>query len=212
MQSTMKIDVDVRDHEILRSLGYNKEKKPSEETLNMLHKILSASLGNFNALATYRIVKDFRAENGKIVTPYGCINSFKISSLAKKAEQILIGLVTVHDIKKTEEDIIYDYLLYGIGITAVEKSLDCLLTALEKKTRYYASLPFSPGYCDWDISGQKFIFNTLDPSVINVQVMAESLRMLPIYTISFVSLLSLQKMNKNPCVYCKLKNCPMRRT
>ncbi len=212
MQSTMEININLQDHEIMRSMGYKKGKKPSEETINMLNKLVCASSNKLQALGTYCIVEDFRIGNGELLTPYGCINSLKISSLAEKAEQILIGVVTVHNLNKTEEkNIMYDYLLHGIGIIAVEKTVDSLLVTIEKKTKLYASLPFSPGYCDWDISGQKFIFNALDPSIINVQVMNNSLRMLPVYTISFVSLLSLQKTNKNPCIYCDLKKCSTRR-
>ncbi len=212
MQSTMEMDINLQDHEIMRSLGYKKEKQPSEETINMLNKLIYTSSNKFKGLGTYCIVNDFRIGNGELFTPYGCIKSFKIASLAEKAEQVLIGVATVHNLKKIEEeDIMYDYLLHGIGITIVEKSVDFLLRTIEKTTKCYASLPFSPGYCDWDISGQKFIFNALDPSIINVQIMSNSLRMLPIHTISFVSLLSLQKTNKNPCVYCNLKKCSMRR-
>jgi hypothetical protein len=210
----IELDIDLEAHEILRSLGYKEGTQPSHETMHRLDEIHKVFSNKLQSLGMYRIVDFSRSNNKELLTENGCIESFKVSSLARKAEHLLIGLVTVHNLDETEkQDLLYDYILQGIGNAAVGKSVDSLLKAVESERELCTSLPFSPGYCDWDITrGQEFILNSIDPSIINVKVVPESLRMLPIHTISFVSLLGSQEMERNACLFCNLERCLMRRT
>lgn len=216
MASVVEFTVNLESSEILISLGYTNAEKASHETMHKIKKIQNEFSNNFRSLAIYQLI-DFSSENNTgLLAETGVIESHKIASWAKKqrACRLLIGLVTVHNFDRTEdEDLLHDYILHGIGTAAVEKALNSLLNTVELETGLYTSLPFSPGYCDWDITkGQEFIFNSIDPSAINVKVMPQSLNMVPVHTISFVSLMGAEKMDRNPCHFCNLKKCHMRRT
>ncbi|GAB6888713.1 hypothetical protein JCM13304A_22120 [Desulfothermus okinawensis JCM 13304] len=213
MQYVTALDISLKENEVHRCLGYKKQMKPSREISRMLREIFRGVLNRFQALATYKMIQEFHATDGKVLTPFGEIQSRKISSLARKAKNLLVGLVTVPEIVAniTGDDLTRDYLVYGVGTAVVEKGVDSLLLILEKETGLYASLPFSPGYCDWDIRGQGFIFKAIDPSPVNVKLISKSFRMVPIHTISFVSLLGIQNSDRNPCRYCTAKRCSFRR-
>lgn len=216
MASVVEIIVNLESNEILRSLGYTNAEKISHETMHKIKKIQNEFSNNFHSLAIYQFV-DFSSKNNTgLLAGTGFIESHKIASWAKKQRAccLLIGLVTVRNFDKTEEDdLLHDYILHGIGTAAVEKAVNLLLDTVERETGLYTSLPFSPGYCDWDIArGQEFILNSIDPSVINVKVMPQSLNMVPVHTISFVSLMGAEKMDRNPCRFCNLKKCHNRRT
>ena len=215
MQHVIVLEISLKQSELFRCLGYKNNMKPSPEISYMLHNLLDSISNQFKVFATYKIINKFQLiDNQKIITQFGEIKSQVISSLAKQAKNLLIGLVTVHEIfnNRDQNDLLFDYLEYGVGIGVVEKGIDSLLSKIEKEVGLYASLPFSPGYCDWDMEGQQFIFNALDPSVIKVKLLPKSLRMIPIHTISFISILGIKKSDRNPCKYCTVKNCMVKRS
>jgi len=214
MQYVTTLNINLKEKEVYRYLGYGKRIKPSQEITHMLHEIILSVSNRFQALATYKILHEFQVKDKEVITLFGKIESKKISSLAKKSKGLLIGLVTAPEIvaRTSKDNLTRDYIVYGIGIAVVEKAVDSLISYLQKKTKTFISLPFSPGYCDWDIvSGQKFIFKALDPSAVNVKLISKSLRMVPIHTISFVSLLGISDSDRNPCQYCTVKKCSVRR-
>ena len=201
---------------ILDCLGYRGGKEPSLDTLRRLRELMTRLDGcGLIALGTSRMVDDFRINNAGIITPYGDIKSFRISSFANRRNivGISVGLVTLDGfLLDRSQDLLQDYIIHGIGSAAVEKAEDELIKIIEEQTGYYASLPFAPGYCDWGFAkGQRFILRLLDPSIIGVHIDPKNLIMTPIYTISFMVLLSPEKMDKNPCHYCDNAGCPMRR-
>ena len=205
------ISLDISD--ILRSLGYANAEKSSHETMHKIEEIENEFSNRFQCRSIYRIV-DFSLKNNiELLTKTGCIESPKIVSLSQKAKRLLIGLVTLYNFDKTEcDDLLYGYILHGIGTAAIGKAVDLLLNRVELETGLHTSLPFSPGYCDWDMtSGQEFILDSVDPSVINVNVVPQSFIMLPVHTISFVSLMGTEEMDRNPCHFCNMKKCPTRR-
>ena len=77
-----------------------------------------------------------------------------------------------------------------------------------------ATLPFSPGYCDWNISEQKKIFSLMDAERIGVSI-NESALMEPRKSISGVVGLqnSVTSSGKpyNPCMHCTKVDCSYKR-
>ena len=213
MASVIEFTISLDICDILTSLGYTNVEKSSHETMHKIEEIQNEFSNKFQFRAIYRIVDFLLKNNIELFTKTGCIESPKIVSLAQKANRLMIALVSLYNFDKTEDnDLLYDYIIHGIGTAAIGKAVDFLLNTIELETGLHTSLPFSPGYCDWDItSGQKFIFNSIDSSVINVKLVPQSFSMLPVHSISFVSLMGTKKMDRNPCHFCNMKKCPTRR-
>lgn len=72
-------------------------------------------------------------------------------------------------------------------------------------------MPFSPGYCDWELSGQRVVFNALNSSVLGITYFKDSFMMTPQKSVSFVACMGTVELEKNPCKYCNMKKCFMRR-
>ena len=75
-------------------------------------------------------------------------------------------------------------------------------------------LRYSPGYCGWHISGQKKLFEFLDPSQIGV-TLRDSFLMEPLKTVSGVIIAGPREIHKFPinfgfCKQCETRSCRQR--
>ena len=73
------------------------------------------------------------------------------------------------------------------------------------------ALSYSPGYCGWDISGQKKLFNFLNPELIGI-TLNPSYLMSPIKSVSGVIIagdreIHMFDMGYSYCSYCKTQSC-----
>lgn len=74
-----------------------------------------------------------------------------------------------------------------------------------------AALPYSPGYCGWHISGQKSLFNYLEPERIGM-TLSESYMMYPVKSVSGVILAGTREMHQfipqfGFCELCQTNSC-----
>ena len=75
-------------------------------------------------------------------------------------------------------------------------------------------LRYSPGYCGWHISGQKKLFEFLDPGKIGV-TLRDSFLMEPLKSVSGVIIAGSREIHKFPidfdfCEHCKTRSCRQR--
>lgn len=99
------------------------------------------------------------------------------------------------------------------GSEFVEMVADMLLEHLESLAEdegKQCSMRFSPGYCDWDLSGQRVIFNALDAGSIGVSLNSYDV-MKPVKTVSGIALMADVVPFKIPCHFCPRQDCPWRR-
>jgi len=103
----------------------------------------------------------------------------------------------------------------AIGSVAAEQTADFL----ERKIRqdctswgWKVSRRYSPGYCGWQIEGQREIFNQF-PDTLGIKL-TNSCLMIPEKSLSFACLLSSNgnfgKIKVADCKRCKQKDCPYR--
>jgi len=88
-------------------------------------------------------------------------------------------------------------------------------TAFQKKENRYATVRFSPGYCDWPVTAQKELFKVLTENPIKV-VLSESMLMSPRKSVSGVFGISRpgcgnELKNYLPCWNCARTDCAERR-
>lgn len=105
------------------------------------------------------------------------------------------------------------FMVDAAGTACVGMAADLLHDHLEKSPGLQGrdlSMWFSPGYCDWNLQGQRLIFNALDGSAIGVSLNDHDV-MTPGKTISAAALVAKDVPMNSPCCFCERKNCPWRR-
>jgi hypothetical protein len=135
-------------------------------------------------------------------------------------EEVTIFVVTIGG--KLEEQVAEAFqrkealeglFLDAAGSVAVEEVADKLNTIIAKDASnkgLKSSYRFSPGYCNWKMDLQRWVFQVLDTSGIGV-LLAESLLMVPQKTISGIIFQGKDLEPLNPCVGCKKEDCRDRR-
>lgn len=144
-------------------------------------------------------------------------------SYVNNAHHVYIFLVTIGSAVEDEasnlmksDDGLSGYLLDRAGSFAVESLADTLGGRILKEDGpkgKSASMPFSPGYCDWPIEEQVKLDKILDFSKIGVRL-TESCMMAPRKSISGLIAISparLYSKIRPKCGICTMKSCGYRR-
>jgi hypothetical protein len=110
------------------------------------------------------------------------------------------------------------YVLDAMGSVAVENVVSQFQNDFGDTSRREdrrLSLRFSPGYCDWSVTGQKTLFELLDSKRVGVEL-SDSCLMQPRKSISgvfgvFPAEKQTDRASYCPCVDCGRRTCPERR-
>jgi hypothetical protein len=113
-----------------------------------------------------------------------------------------------------EGDYLAAFIADAIGSLTVEKAVDKIQTQLDSKMQaegLQISNRYSPGYCDWPVSGQRELFDQMGEIPVGVSL-TESCLMLPIKSVSGMIGVGAH-IRKRPyaCRICKHKNCTYRK-
>ena len=113
-----------------------------------------------------------------------------------------------------EGDYIEAFVADAIGSLTVEKAMDKIQAQLELEMQtegLQISNRYSPGYCDWPVSGQRELFDQMGEIPVTVSL-TESCLMLPMKSVSGIIGVGVH-IRKRPysCQICKNKNCTYRK-
>jgi hypothetical protein len=204
-----RVDVKPDQGEILRLLRKaNTWKEPDPEILQMVQD----ALGEAKQLLEPRGVYEFLDRNqvsdhpafesatrvGLCVCTIGSPLEDRVAELIKSGE-LVRGVV-----------------LDAVGsemAEAVARVLDETMEKEEHQPGHDASARFSPGYGEWELEGQRLLFDLLEPERIGVQLSA-SMMMTPRKSVSFA--INFGPDPKPPrcatlCSRCDMEDCPYRR-
>jgi len=205
-----KIDLTIDNQEILRLLAHRKRKEKTSKT----------KLSN--------LIEETKVLLGKLLHPQGM---FKIvDKMALKEEpyfrgedMIALGLCTIGDELENKVSqlnqqgkLAQAVILDAMGSVAAESAADFLnLQACQwcQKRGLGSSQRFSPGYGDWPLEGQKFIFSLLPAERIRVKL-NPSCMMIPRKSVSFAIKIGEEFKSlktKRICETCNLKDCRYRK-
>jgi cobalamin-dependent methionine synthase I len=149
--------------------------------------------------------------------------AWKNEKYFRDADKVALGLCTIGDELENNAselsqkgDLARAVILDAIGSVAAESAADFInLQICEwcQKRGWGTSQRFSPGYGNWSLEGQKFIFSLLPAERIKVRL-NQSCMMIPRKSVSFAIKIgeefrSLRK--KRMCEICNLRGCPYRR-
>lgn len=199
---------------VLLNLGYGKS-SPSPEVSDLIDSSLGKAIGISGIKGAYTVKPITGRSDKGLETGFGWIDSPRFAAISKDASELVFGLATAGQIvdEKVNQsaNMIEACIWDAVGTVISEHAVDHLLAAIMSETGEELSMPFSPGYCDWEMSGQSVVFNALDPSVIGISYFKDSFMMAPQKSVSFVACMGKGDLEKNPCRYCTMKKCFMRR-
>ena len=210
--------------EVLKQLGMSPGVDVSERTERIYHaaaKLFAASVSPAGVLAD--LTPDefdavYRGE-GKNAS------DAPVAHIFPKAEHLALFAVTLGprvtealDFCFATEDFALAYMLDATASVAADAAADVIERRFEGELRAHgwatpdgAALRYSPGYCGWDVTGQKRLFAQLRPEAIGL-TLTESCLMQPLKSVSGVILAGPCAIHQFPPTYefcgrCATKTC-----
>ncbi len=114
-----------------------------------------------------------------------------------------------------KDDFLESYIVNAIGSVIAETAAGYLHQRIEKiagDVGIKATNPYSPGYCDWNVSEQRKLFSLLPENVCNIRL-TESALMMPIKSVTgFIGIGHQVKKTDYPCKFCPHNSCIGRKT
>lgn len=146
-------------------------------------------------------------ETGRIIASYlDRVSHFClfVSTAGKEFNQY------IHRIKQTG-DIVKEFVADSLGTVIAEACVSQITKELERNSTLSHSLPYSPGYCGWNISEQSKLFSFFPPAPCDV-TLSESFLMSPVKSVSGIIGLG-KELKPQPyrCELCTNKNCYKRK-
>ncbi len=205
-----KVDVTIDEREILRLLAHQKTKK----------RAAKAKLS--------KLIKETKTLLADVLHPQGIFKIVDKETLEaephfKGQDMIALGLCTVGEelenrVTQLQQkgDLARAIILDAMGSVAAESAADFLnlqICEMCKKKGWGCSERFSPGYGNWPLEGQRFIFSLLPAERIKVKL-NQSCMMIPRKSVSFAISIGEEFRSlktRKICETCNLKDCPYRR-
>jgi len=223
-ETAVSINIDKIDkNAVCQRLGYKGHSIPTS---------ISSSVDS-NIKSAYKLIKPRYAYVPKVIdgtlrqevfmAGHLVFTSQTISYVLSDCKWAVVFLVTIggdleREVSRLMEkgDMLNAFILDTIGSEAAEKAADYLQDAVSETAKaigYNTTLRYSPGYCDWDLSQQKIIFQIIEPTVLGVNL-TESFMMIPRKSVSGV--IGIGKFSKSklpPCLrFNRKKSCQYKRT
>jgi hypothetical protein len=178
----------------------------------------AATVGVLNEISTSDFATVYRGEGrNELDSP--------VAEIFPKAEHlamfaVTLGPLTVEEIRSrlNADDLALAYMLDAMASAAADQAADVAerrygeaLRARGWDTPDGAVLRYSPGYCGWDVTGQKKLFEYLQPERIGLTLTDSSL-MQPLKSVSAVVIAGPREIHRFPpsysfCDRCETKSC-----
>lgn len=207
-----KLMIDVSD--IYSVMGYGGV-SPDSQTMAVVDELLPQALSVADPSFAYRVV-DAAVVNrldilldGVEFRVGGIINSYLEGMTRACVFVATAGLEYDSWLKsvKAQGDILYEYVADSIGSVIAESCVDRLAEEIRSKYKGGCSLPYSPGYCAWNVSDQKKLFSILPQDRCGV-TLTESCLMHPVKSVSgFFAMGEHLVHQPYRCELCTNKNC-----
>ena len=219
-KTTVSIDKD----EVYRALGYSGH-APSAFISSLIDSQIAGAYKFIKPAYTYALKAIEGIKDREVfVDGYSALVSQTISYVVSDCRYVTIFLATIGNDLGGETsrlmrkgEMLPAITLDAIGTEAVEKTAGKLQDAVGEIARTMgcqATLRYSPGYCDWDITQQKVLFRAIDSVSLGVKL-TKSCMMVPEKSISgIIGIGKFEATKPPPClVVCgKRVPCPYKRT
>lgn len=216
--------IEIDKDEVCRYLGYGKDRAPTPFISSLIDEEIEEAYRLVQPLGFYRLVAIVRGRKPPVILEDGLrISSELLSLVLSRCHQVAIFVTTIgHRLENRvaqlmkEGQMLRATILDAVGSEAAEKTA----YYLQDRVREFAlskgaevTLRYSPGYCDWDITQQRVVFEAMDLAPLGVSLTEECL-MLPRKSVSgIIGLGHFEKrwLRASPCRLCPKADCHSRR-
>lgn len=216
--------IDIDREQVLSNIGYDGDYELSARIKSIVDDYIENHHDLIESAYSY-VIRDIVSVQGDSVTIEGSITfeSKVLARLLERCEKVAVFALTIGS--RLEEMVAYlaenglvlqATVLDAVGSGAAEKLAGFVgdrIRLMSDIDGLVTSRRFSPGYCDWEVSQQKMVFQALNGDSAGIHL-RESFLMIPRKSVSGIigighDIISIE--NYNPCNTCKKKDCPGRR-
>lgn len=213
---------DINTRRVFGDIGYAADCKPSARMVSLVDDYVEHAGELIDPLYSYAI-KDILLVRGPYVIIEGSIvfESEVIARLLEQCEKVAVLTLTIgRHLEETAYQLAKDghilqaAVLEAIGSDAAERLADFVQNKISDVANSMGlcdSRRFSPGYCDWDVSQQRMVFQAMNGNRAGIRL-TEGCLMLPRKSISgIIGLGPPSVKDYNPCQTCDKQDCVGRR-
>lgn len=195
MKTVTPVEVNIDRDEVCRRLGYQ-NRSPSAATLSLIDSQIAKAYKLIKPIYTYELkaIEEVRGQD-ILVEDSLVFTSKTVSYVLSDCRWAAVYLATIG--KELDEEMaelmekgemLEATILDAVGTQAVAQTLYKLrdiVKGIAKANQCQATVQYAPGYCDWDISQQKVLFQAIDSTSLSVRL-TESCLMMPQKSVSGV--------------------------
>ena len=213
---------DINTRRVFGDIGYAANFRPSARMVSLVDDYVEHAGDLIEPLYSYVIKGILLAQGPYVVLEDSVVfESEVIARLLEQCEKVTVFTLTIGShLEETAYQLAKDGLilqaavLEAIGSGAAEKLADFVqnrISDMASALELCDSRRFSPGYCDWDVSQQKAVFQAMNGNHTGIRL-TEGCLMLPRKSISgIIGLGPPSVKDYNPCKTCNKQDCVGRR-
>jgi len=219
---TNQADIDIDRQKVLHSIGCGTKGKLPARIESLVNEYLENAYQLIEPSYTC-VIRDIKLVQGSSVVIEGSIvfQSEVVAQLLEQCEKAAVFLMTIGShleemvCRLTEDGLMLQAtVLDAIGSVYTEKLADFVQSRVGEVAcaqGLYTSRRFSPGYCDWDVSQQKMVFQAVNGDSVGVRL-TDGCQMLPRKSMSCIIGIGPHEVGSyNPCLTCDKYDCVGRR-
>lgn len=213
---------DVDRERVFRDIGYAANSEPSARMVTLVSEYVENAYSVIAPAYSY-VIRDVKSVQGSRAYIEGDVafESEVIARLLARAEEAAIFTLTIGGyLEETVAQLAGDGLILqaavldAVGSGTAEKLADFVQAQIAEVAQAEGlaiSRRFSPGYCDWNVSQQKIVFQAMGSDSAGVRL-TDGCLMIPRKSISGIIGIGQPGIESyNPCVLCEKQDCLGRR-
>ena len=224
VKASKDIDIEIDKNEVCRYLGYQKDQEPRSSISSLIDEGIEDAYSLIQPFYFYQVMDIKRIRQPRIVLEDGLtVTSYVLSRVFSRCQHVAVFVASIG--RELEEGvaqlmnggkILKATILDAIGSETVEKTVYHLQDRVQEFANSEGTeitLRYSPGYCDWDITQQRILFQAMDSVPIGISLTEECL-MIPRKSVSGIIGLGNFKRRSvklSPCRFCIKTDCQSRR-
>ncbi len=217
-------EIEIDKDEVCRYLGYRKDQGPRSSISSLIDEEIDDAYELIQPSCFYQLMDIKRVRRPRVILEDSLtITSEVLSRVLGHCHRVAIFLTTIGQGLENkvaelmaEGQMLKATVFDAVGSEAAEKTVCYLqerIGELANSDGSETTLCYSPGYCDWDITQQRVLFQAMNSAPLTVDLTEECL-MVPRKSVSgIIGLGRFQKrgVRYSPCRHCTQMDCPSRR-
>jgi hypothetical protein len=194
--------------------------RANPETLRVLERSVERALTCADPCGACRQVSIKDVSKAAVSTLFGDISSARFALMSRLAspDRNVVFTMSTAGAGLDEEILREDRLLEKFVLDAVaselaeiiQEEVDLAWMREASSSGRQWSMRMSPGYCDWQLGGQRVLFRAIDSTEIGIRL-TDNFLMIPRKSVSAAAVVASVVPVRIQCVTCRRDDCPFRR-